>query len=510
MPFTYAPGSRPIEPYTIKHAIGSGGFGEVYYAVSDAGKEVALKCLRRECETELRGIRTCLNLLHPHLVTIYDLRQSGDGMWWLIMEYITGPTWAALLRDHPNGLPLERVLVWFSHLAEAVDFLHQHGIIHRDLKPSNIFLADCHPQGWVKVGDYGLSKLVGGQANDTHTQVGTVYYMAPEMSQGKYGSAVDIYAAGMVLYQMLTGRVPFDGQSVQEILLRHLTDEPDWSPLPSAVVPVLRQALAKDPLTRFTSLGEMAQQLQRVVHNSSVAQSVPASPRPRQPNQAGRWRSGTRPLEPSTVVYRPTNRWYEWARSALWALAGGLALTVFLMVIAWNLRPDIPWVQFAWLGSFGVTASWLLLAIQRLWWDYHWPDIWTRCLVRIISGMILGVLGAWLDGAAVFYQALSMPEPWMTRQAQEMTFAHQGLRHAAYFGWLFLLVPWEHLMRRDRQWSFSWNPVILTTLLAGALVWFWQQWEAVRWAEEWPKVLAVSLMATLVQWASPYDPPTSH
>ncbi|GBD36747.1 Serine/threonine-protein kinase StkP [bacterium HR36] len=507
MTFLYEPGSRPLEPYTIKHALGAGGFGEVYYAVSDAGKEVALKCLRRDCDTELRGVRACLNLWHPHLVAIYDLRQSGDGTWWVIMEYVAGPTWSALLHDNPNGLKLERILPWFRQLAGAVDFLHQHGIVHRDLKPSNVFLADCSPAGHVKVGDCGLSKIMARQPSQTHTQLGTVYYMAPEMAQGKYGPAVDVYAAGVMLYQLLTGRLPFDGQSVQEILVRHLTDEPDWSGLPSVAVPVLRQALAKDPATRFGSLCEMVQQLEQSLGNAS---STVARPPENWPSQQVPYRSRPTALsqEPSTIIYRPINRWYELARSLLISAVGGAAVTSFLAVIGWNLRPDIPWADFAWMGTFAVLASWALLVFQRLWWDYQWPEAWIRCLIRLTLGMLLGAVGAWLGGASWRWDDVALPTSWMVQQARQATLWQNGLRGAAYYGVLFLLTPWEHLMRLNRQTRFDWNPALLITLGAGLLVWFWQQWEPLRWAETWPKVLAASLIALLLQWASRYQPPS--
>ncbi|MCS7166896.1 MAG: serine/threonine-protein kinase [Gemmatales bacterium] len=512
MPFSYPPGSRPIEPYTIKHALGSGGFGEVYYAVSDSGKEVALKCLRRDCDVELRGIRACLNLAHPHLVAVHDLRQATDGTWWLIMEYVAGPTWSALLREHPNGLALPQVCAWFCQLADAVDFLHQHGVVHRDLKPSNIFLMDSVPGGWVKLGDYGLSKVMSGQSADTHTQLGTVYYMAPEMTQGKYGAAVDIYAAGVILYQMLTGRLPFAGQSVQEILLRHLTDEPDWTKLPPAAVAVLRQALAKDPATRFTSLQEMAQQLERSIAGSGAAHvSVGSLRTAAEVSQAAATRVSLRrgprsgSHEPSTVVYRPPNRLYELARSWTLSALGAVVVAMFIGVIGSNLRPQTPWSDYALLGAFAWVTSWSLLAVQRLWWDYHWPEVWARCLVRIVLGMSLGLVSAWLDGAGSLWPPTNLPESWVFRQAYPFTFLHQGLRCAAFFGLLFLLVPWEHLMRLSRPWRFDWNPVLLIVLLAGGLIWLWQLREVIRWEQEYHKVFNAGLTAMLIQWASPHQ-----
>ncbi|MFO0864330.1 MAG: protein kinase [Gemmataceae bacterium] len=112
---------------------------------------------------------------------------------------------------------------WFLGLASAVHYLHDHGIVHRDLKPANIFLEN----GTVKVGDYGLCKAIGTSQHVVQTQnVGTVHYMAPEISRGEYDRRVDIYAAGIILYEMLTGHPPFDGDSAGEILYKHVLDHP--------------------------------------------------------------------------------------------------------------------------------------------------------------------------------------------------------------------------------------------------------------------------------------------
>src|SRR5207302_201727 len=121
-------------------------------------------------------------------------------------------------------------------LSRAVGYLHDHGIVHRDLKPGNVFIEN----GTVKVGDYGLSKLMGASDHTAQTQsVGTVHYMAPEISTGNYNKQIDVYAAGVILYEMLTGHVPFEGESSGEILMKHLTTPPDLSRVPSAYVPIV-------------------------------------------------------------------------------------------------------------------------------------------------------------------------------------------------------------------------------------------------------------------------------
>ena len=226
--FLYASGSRPLEGYTIKRGVGQGGFGEIYYALSDAGKEVALKLIRRNLDIELRGVHQCLNLKHPNLLALYDIRPDDKGDTWVIMEYMTGQSLADVLATRPQGLPPAEALAWIRGIGAGVAYLHDRGIVHRDLKPGNIF----SDEGLVKVGDYGLSKFLSCSRRSGHTEsIGTVHYMAPEVANGRYGKEIDIYALGIMLYEMLTGRVPFDGESVGEVLMKHLTAKPDLSPL---------------------------------------------------------------------------------------------------------------------------------------------------------------------------------------------------------------------------------------------------------------------------------------
>ena len=256
--FTFSSGARPLDGYTIKRGIGYGGFGEIYYALSDAGKEVALKLVRRNLEVELRGIRHCLNLKHQNLLALYDIRQDAQGDTWVIMEFVSGWSLADAIAAHPDGLPPEEALAWLHGIAAGAGYLHDRGIVHRDLKPANIFSEE----GTVKVGDYGLAKFISCSRRSGHTEsIGTVHYMAPEVANGRYGKEIDVYAMGVILYEMLTGRVPFDGESVGEVLTKHLTAQPDVSMLAEPFRNVVARALEKDPEKRFRSIGEMMARL---------------------------------------------------------------------------------------------------------------------------------------------------------------------------------------------------------------------------------------------------------
>lgn len=263
MRFAYATGSRPLDGYTIKRGVGAGGFGEVYFALSDAGKEVALKRIQRNLDIEIRGVSQCLNLKHPNLVAIFDIRYDEEGQAWVVMEYVRGESMKDVIDRHPEGLDATEALDWFRGIAAGVSYLHDHGIIHRDLKPGNLFLDESV----VKIGDYGLSKYISCSRRSGQTEsVGTFHYMAPEIGRGVYGKEIDIYALGIILYEMMTGRVPFEGESSQEIIMKHLTATPELGPLPEGLRPVVQRALYKDPEKRYRSVDELLAAVESALH----------------------------------------------------------------------------------------------------------------------------------------------------------------------------------------------------------------------------------------------------
>lgn len=274
--FTYSSGYRPLEGYTIKRGVGRGGFGEVYFATSDAGKEVALKLIRRNLDVELRGVTQCLNLKHPNLISLYDIRTDEMGDQWVIMEYVSGESLEDVIDRHPNGMPVDEALWWMRGVCGGVAYLHDHGIVHRDLKPGNIF----SDEGSVKIGDYGLAKFISCSRRSGQTEsVGTVHYMAPEIANGRYGREIDTYALGVILFEMLTGHVPFEGESVGEVLMKHLTAEPDLTSLEEPFRGIVARALAKDPSVRIDSVGELVALLPGGIQSApATPMSSPAAP----------------------------------------------------------------------------------------------------------------------------------------------------------------------------------------------------------------------------------------
>ncbi len=334
--FAFATGDRPLLGYTIKRGVGRGGFGEVYFAVSDGGKEVALKLIRRNLDVELRGVQHCLNLKHPNLLVLYDVRRDGDDDdCWIVMEYVAGESLEGTIRRHPHGMPADEAVDWLRGIAAGASYLHSHGVVHRDLKPGNVFRDDSV----VKLGDYGLSKFISCSRRSGQTEsVGTVHYMAPEISHGRYGREIDIYALGIILYEMLTGRVPFDGESVGEVLMKHLTAEPDVSAVPAPYRQVVARALAKDPTVRFATVEQFLAALPGGGQTATV--SGPAAPPAAEAEFYHSRDSAASPAESldrqpaAEPAPRNSQRWKQRTKSSGLAQKTGLPPSVFWSLFA--------------------------------------------------------------------------------------------------------------------------------------------------------------------------------
>ncbi len=487
MKFNYRSGQRPLDGFTLKRGIGRGGFGEVYFALSDGGKEVALKLVRGEMQIELRGVAQCLNLKHPNLVGLYDLRTDAQGDHWVVMEYVAGEPLNVVLARHPGGVPRELAREWFLGLCKAIAYLHDHGIVHRDLKPGNVFLEN----GTVKVGDYGLSKSMSGSQRTAQTQsVGTVHYMAPEISTGNYNKGIDVYAAGVILYEMLTGRVPFEGESSGEILMKHLTQPPDLSKLPADFAPILAKALAKNPAQRFASMVEMARAVEAVGDGSSrhpALDSSPSRPLPVRPPD---------PVLTALPVVTPRGRVVE--------LLGSMGLAVLFSALATVLWAAVgPRHSLIDLGAVFfpvVLGSWAVLVPAKFWPERR-TDSWARRVVMMLLGGAVGVSAWWLNG---WSPGAAPNDPEATSPLLGFL-PPSGVNEAAYFsyyGLAFFALRWWRLAGRRRAHRFSFAPILAAAFWGLVLLLLVRPVQTPG-----VLVLVLALTAAVVQLVSPWEQP---
>jgi serine/threonine protein kinase len=501
MKFTYRTGDQPLEGYTIKRGVGRGGFGEVYFALSEGGKEVALKLLHGQSDVELRGVANCLNLKHPNLVHVYDLKEDAKGDKWLVMEYVLGESLASLLNRHPNGLSVNLAKEWFASLAKAVGHLHDRGVVHRDLKPANIFIES----GTLKVGDYGLCKSISTSQRHTRT-VGTVHYMAPEVSTGNYSQGIDIYACGILLYEMLTGRLPFDGESDGEILMKQMTATPDLSPVPEPFRPIIEKALEKDPRHRFGSISEMAKAVEAANATATPVTPKPAAaqPPPLQPPPIPK-------REPPTVVLPVAKRVVPPTRRDRWT--GTLSAMLFVpWIAAIGLVPyafvthTSSWTTLGNLFAVTTAAGWAIL-LGSGGAGAKAEDSWGRRWKLGFFGLLVGMLAYWLEGGAMprWHTSSSSPgaQPylfgWVEMPPDSFAVA---LRYGLYFGGILAAGRWWRIAARDRKERFSLYPVVAMGFCAAVLLFLWP-WEVASASSGFvPLVLGV----IAVQSASPWQP----
>jgi len=279
-----SPGSR-LGPYKISGQIGAGGMGEVYRAVdTNLGRHVAIKVLPEAVAADRdrlarfdREGKTLAALNHPNIAAIYGLERSG-GTTALVMELVEGLTLADRIAH--GAIPVAEALPIAQQIAAALEAAHEQGIVHRDLKPANIKLR---PDGTVKVLDFGLATSVGsGFPTDrtTHTRtapgtlVGTVAYMSPEQARAERADKrTDIWAFGCVLYEMLTGKNAFRGDTVTDTLAAVIRGKPDWSLLPAdaphRLRALLHRCLQKEPKQRLRDIGEARIAIEDVLSGAS-------------------------------------------------------------------------------------------------------------------------------------------------------------------------------------------------------------------------------------------------
>ncbi|OTN77960.1 hypothetical protein A5886_003061 [Enterococcus sp. 8G7_MSG3316] len=261
--------------YKIIGNIGSGGMANVFLAhdlILD--REVAIKVLRFDFQNDQSAIRrfqrealAATELVHPNIVTVYDVGEE-DGMQFLVMEYVKGMDLKRYIQTH-YPVPYLQVVDIVQQVLSAVALAHQHRIIHRDLKPQNILINE---DGVVKITDFGIAiALSETSITQTNSMLGSVHYLSPEQARGSMATnQSDIYAIGIILYEMLTGKVPFDGESAVTIALKHFQDEMPSiriydKNVPQSIENVVLKATAKEPADRYKTADEMHEDLATVL-----------------------------------------------------------------------------------------------------------------------------------------------------------------------------------------------------------------------------------------------------
>ena len=284
---------QTVSHYKILQKLGEGGMGVVYKAQdTKLDRPVALKFLPHGLDTRepersrfLQEARAAAILNHPNICTVHDV-QDHEGEQFIVMEYVDGVTLREKIAE--GKLQTETSVGYAIQIAEALEEAHSKGIVHRDVKADNIMVT---AKNQVKVMDFGLARLKGSlRLTRTSSTVGTLTYMAPEQLRGEESDArSDIFSFGVLLYEMLTGQLPFRGEHEAAVIYAILNEEPDpiekhLVEAPSDLVHILNRLLEKDPAERYQSMGEVVIELKRLkrdtsrVHRAQISPGTPGLP----------------------------------------------------------------------------------------------------------------------------------------------------------------------------------------------------------------------------------------
>ncbi|MBE3570315.1 MAG: Stk1 family PASTA domain-containing Ser/Thr kinase [Bacillales bacterium] len=273
-------GRRISGRYKVIEMIGGGGMANVYLArdiILD--RDVALKVLRMDFAEEEEFIRrfqreaqSATSLVHPNIVNIYDVGEE-DNIFYIVMEYVDGMTLKQYIMQH-SPIPVEKVLDIMSQLTSAIAHAHRNSIIHRDIKPQNILIDH---NGHVKITDFGIAMALSATSiTQTNSFLGSVHYISPEQARGGVATKKsDIYSLGIVMYELLTGNLPFSGETAISIALKHLqSDTPPlrkkFPDIPQSVENIVLKATCKDPFYRYNSVEEMEEDIRTALEPSRL------------------------------------------------------------------------------------------------------------------------------------------------------------------------------------------------------------------------------------------------
>jgi serine/threonine-protein kinase len=335
--------------YLITRKLGSGGMANVYLAQDqELGRRVAIKILddrhardEQFVERFRREAQNAAGLSHPNIVSIYD-RGDSEGTYYIAMEHVEGRTLKELLVARGPS-PLGIAIDYTRQILSALRFAHRNGIVHRDIKPHNVIVDG---EGRVKVMDFGIARAgAASQMTEAGSIIGTAQYLSPEQARGApVDQTSDLYSTGIVLYELLTGSVPFTGETPVEIAMKHLSQAPVPPSTHRPEVPrdldyVVLRALAKDPADRYHSAEEMDSDLERIARGIGVsAETAEAATTVLSRTDVGEAATTIGPAPPPSTTYTP-GRYYEYdeppRRSSLWPWLLGLLLFAGVLVGGW-------------------------------------------------------------------------------------------------------------------------------------------------------------------------------
>jgi eukaryotic-like serine/threonine-protein kinase len=276
---------RTLGPYRLIQGVGRGGMAEVYLAEDGRlQRQVAVKVMPTALAAEAtfrarfeREARAAARLQHPHILAVYDFGEQ-DNIPYLVMPFMNQGSLAQVIAQTRGPLPMAKLVQWTAEIGSALTYAHEQGIIHRDVKPGNMLLG---PQEHLLLSDFGIAKVLNEATTltNTGTSVGSPEYMAPEQATGKTSYRSDIYALGVVIFQMLTGRVPFSASTPVQVMMQHVKEPPpSLRALNPAVSPqvefVVLRALAKQPEQRYQSATELAEALKDAATGRPIHQNV--------------------------------------------------------------------------------------------------------------------------------------------------------------------------------------------------------------------------------------------
>ena len=274
--------------YTLDALIGRGGMAEVYKSTHpELGRDLAIKILHPFhtdapgfIERFRREAQAAAGLRHPNIVQIYDFAVTEDGIYYMVMEFIEGQSLEEYIAELDTPLSPEEALPLFRQIANAIEYAHGKGLIHRDIKPANILL-DNEKQAYLA--DFGIAQIMGAsRLTQSGVSTGTPAYMAPEQIMGQeLTTAVDIYALGVILYNLLTGHLPYEADNPATLMVKQATEPPTpptkFVEIPLSVEEVVLRSMAKKPEDRFADAAEMLQVLETVVSGQGTAVSATLS-----------------------------------------------------------------------------------------------------------------------------------------------------------------------------------------------------------------------------------------